>query len=222
MTYEKIYLICVLIILLLLAFSYFLILQYRRKRYKNIAAMIGGEYIDTGIFNIGKIIGTYKEKRYQIESYRDIGFRPTAYFPVSRGITYFRTKVSLDCKNTGLLLQIFPRFFVKFPNWRYIYEIRAEETVENYHLLFNLEQHYKKPIENLLSRSVINSSEILNALGAWPLTTNSLLITKEQVILDMRKIPKDKSKIERVIKTLFNISQSIEKNPIRKIEKSTV
>jgi hypothetical protein len=90
---------------------YFLYLQLRRFRYRNIADQLRAAYESQGVFKTGEIAGSSHGRNYRI----------TTGTVSSRSDSGTYTTVAVDCVNKGIDLSIYGRFFSHFPDWRFAF-----------------------------------------------------------------------------------------------------
>jgi hypothetical protein len=84
---------------------YFPLVQLRRRKFRQLAAEMGAEYLSQGLFKTGKIAGTSNGRKYQVEI-KGQGRQNSLW-----------TVFEMECANKGIPLRIYGRFFKDFPNW---------------------------------------------------------------------------------------------------------
>jgi hypothetical protein len=90
---------------------YFLYLQLRRFRYRNIAEALHATYESQGVFKTGEIAGSSHGRNYRI----------TTGVVVAPSDSGAYTTIAVVCINKGVALSIYGRFFRHFPDWRFAF-----------------------------------------------------------------------------------------------------
>jgi hypothetical protein len=208
-------------LILSIGIFYFFLIQRRKTKYKSIARYPGGDHLQESIFKTGKIVGIRNNKKYTIEPI-EVGDRSAE--------THFRTFLSIDCKNEGMLLLLKVDFFKNFPDWKNLYKLKEKKEDKDF-IGKLLSQNYKynsygrideyefndaqkKLIVKLFSNHDFDSNEIFKSLKK-SLTFPSLIqIERDRVYLDIGGLLLDKKKLEMHICLLEKLSKKIEQQPI--------
>src|ERR1700746_2928231 len=128
--------ICLLFILVLCSY------QLRRRKYRQIASWLGAQYQSQGLFNSGRIAGTFNHRTYTVET-------------EDRGRAGTWTTLRTPCMNKGIPLHIHGRFFNPFPNWKYAFTSgdRTERVFFTHLTLQNvgipLQEKYRAAVQRL-------------------------------------------------------------------------
>jgi hypothetical protein len=85
--------------------------QFRRRKYRQIANELGAEYQSQGLFKTGKIAGASNHRKYTVEN--QDGARGAGMWTV----------IEMQCANRGIPLWIRGGFFKTFPNWKYAVQL---------------------------------------------------------------------------------------------------
>ena len=94
-----------------LLFIYCVHVQFRRRKYRQIALELEAEYQSQGLFKTGKIAGFSNHRKYTIKN--EDGARGSGMWTI----------VEMQCANRGVPLQFRSGFFKSFPNWKYAVQV---------------------------------------------------------------------------------------------------
>ena len=177
---------------------YFVHVQLRRRKYRQIANSLGAEYHSQGLFKTGKIAGASDHRKYTVENV------------VRSRATW--TSVEMPCLNKGISLHIHGRFFKTFPNWKYAFTRgdRTERVFVTHITLQNvgvlLPEKYRVEVQALFQE---------NALVNYALLRKAVIgIEQDTICFTVSGTLKKLEVIRQVLSVLTNIADRIESEPI--------
>jgi len=208
-----------LILVALISVFYFHLIQRRKIKYEKISQYLKAEYVKKGFFEIGQISGFQKGRKYIIKSH-EAGGSPME--------THFRTILSMECKNQGMLILIKQGFFKRFPDWEYANKLKDNELTNKdlnrkykYHASYrtvdqdyNFNEKQKSMLANMLHNQSIKPDSFYDSIkrkGAFPAL---IQINLNKISLDIGGLVFDKQKIKELIDYLEDLSKEIEARPI--------
>ena len=177
---------------------YFVHVQLRRRKYRQIANSLGAEYHSQGLFKTGKIAGASDHRKYTVENV------------VRSRATW--TTVEMPCLNKGISLHIHGRFFKTFPNWKYAFTRgdRTERVFVTHITLQNvgvlLPEKYRVEVQALFQE---------NALVNYALLRKAVIsIEQDTISFTVSGTLKKLEVIQQVLSVLTRVADRIESEPI--------
>jgi hypothetical protein len=178
---------------------YFVHVQLRRRKYRQIANELGAEYQSQGLFKTGKIAGgSGNHRKYTVEN-------------VVAGRTTWTT-VEMPCLNKGIPLHIHGRFFKTFPNWKYAFTRgdRTERVFVTHITLQNvgipLEEKYRIEVQGLFQETALLNYALLRK--------GLLSIEQETISFTVNGTLKNLEAIRQILSVLARVADRIESEPI--------
>jgi hypothetical protein len=177
---------------------YFVHVQLRRRKYRQIANSLRAEYHSQGLFKTGKIAGAGDHRKYTVENV------------VRSRATW--TSVEMPCLNKGISLHIHGRFFKTFPNWKYAFTRgdRTERVFVTHITLQNvgvlLPEKYRVEVQALFQE---------NALVNYALLRKGVIsIEQDTISFTVSGTLKKLEVIRQVLSVLTKVADRIESKPI--------
>ena len=177
---------------------YFVHVQLRRRKYRQIANSLGAEYHSQGLFKTGKIAGASDHRKYTVENV------------VRSRATW--TSVEMPCLNKGISLHIHGRFFKTFPNWKFAFTRgdRTERVFVTHITLQNvgvlLPEKYRVEVQALFQE---------NALVDYALLRKAVIsIEQDTISFTVTGTLKKLEVIRQVLSVLTKVADRIESEPI--------
>jgi hypothetical protein len=177
---------------------YFVHVQLRRRKYRQIANELGAEYQSQGLFKTGKIAGSGNHGKYTVENV--VWGRATW------------TTVEMPCLNKGIPLHIHGRFFKAFPNWKYAFTRgdRTERVFFTHVALQNvgipLEEKYRIEVQGLFQEF---------ALLNYAFRREGLIrIEQDTMSFTLHGTLKKLEVIRQILSVLSTVADRIESAPI--------
>lgn len=189
-------------------FSFFLLLvliycanvQWRRRKYRQIANELGAEFQSEGLFKSGKIAGTSNQRKYTVEN--QDGARGSGMWTI----------IEIQCANRGISLRIDGHFFKDFPDWRYAFT-RGNKTervfVTNVTLQgvgIPLEEKYKVEVQSLFQEFALLDYAFLRK-GIIRIEQNSMSFMTHGILKRLEMI-------QQILSALTKVAERIESAPI--------
>ena len=177
---------------------YFVHVQLRRRKYRQIANELGAEYQSQGLFKTGKIAGSSNHRKYTVENV--VWSRATW------------TTVEMPCLNKGIPLHIHGRFFKTFPNWKYAFTTgdRTERVFVTHITLQNvgipLEEKYRIEVQGLFQEAELVNYALLRK--------GRLRIEQETISFTVNGTLKKLEVIRQILSILSTAADRIESAPI--------
>ena len=179
-------------------FTYFVHIQLRRRKYRQIANELGAEYQSQGLFKTGKIAGASNHRKYTIENV------------VWGRVTW--TTVEMACLNKGIPLHLHGRFFKAFPNWKYAITRgdRTERVFVTDITLQNvgipLEEKYRIEVQTLFQETALLNYALLRK--------GLISIEQETISFKVNGTLKKLEVIRQILSVLARVADRIESEPI--------
>ena len=177
---------------------YFVHVQLRRRKYRQIANELGAEYQSQGLFKTGKIAGSSNHRKYTVENV--VWSRATW------------TTVEMPCLNKGIPLHIHGRFFKTFPNWKYAFTTgdRTERGFVTHITLQNvgipLEEKYRIEVQGLFQEAELVNYALLRK--------GRLRIEQETISFTVNGTLKKLEVLRQILSVLSTVADRIESAPI--------
>ena len=177
---------------------YFVHVQLRRRKYRQIANSLGAEYHSQGLFKTGKIAGASDHRKYTVENV--VWSRATW------------TTVEMPCLNKGISLHIHGRFFKTFPNWKYAFTTgdRTERVFVTHITLQNvgvlLPEKYRAEVQALFQENALLNDALLRK-GRIRIEQGTISFTVSGTLKKLEVI-------RQVLSVLTNVADRIESEPI--------
>lgn len=177
---------------------YFVHVQLRQRKYRQIASELGAEYQSQGPFKTGKIAGTSNQRKYSIENV------------VAGRATW--TTVEMPCSNKGIPLHIHGRFFKPFPNWKYAFtrSDRTERVFVTHITLQNvgipLGEKYRVSVQGLFQETAMLDDTFL--------TKGLISIEQGTISCTVHRTLKKLEEIRQILSVLSTVADRIESAPI--------
>ncbi|HSZ20144.1 MAG TPA: hypothetical protein VK770_10155 [Candidatus Acidoferrum sp.] len=182
----------------LLWIIYFIPLQLRRRKYRQIARELGAEYQSQGLFKTGKIAGAANQRQYTVENV------------VRSRATW--TNVEMSCGNKGIPLHIHGHFFKTFPDWKYAFTTgdRTERVFVTHITIQNagipLEEKYRTEVQGLFQET---------AMLNYPFLRKGLIsIDKDSISFKVNGVLKKLEVMRQLFSVLSRIADRIESQPV--------
>jgi hypothetical protein len=181
-----------------LGIIYFVHVQLRRRKYRQIANELGAEYQSQGLFKTGKIAGASNHRKYTVEN-------------VVRGRATWST-VEMPCLNKGIPLHIHGRFFKTFPNWKYAFTRgdRTERVFVTHITLQNvgipLEEKYRVEVQGLFQETALINYALLRK-GVISIEQDTISFTVSGTLKKLEVI-------RQILSVLTKVAERIESEPI--------
>lgn len=174
---------------------YLPLVQLRRRKYRQIAAEMGAEYLSQGIFKTGKIAGTSNGRKYEVEI-KGQGRHNSLW-----------TAIEMACANKGIPLHIYGRFFKDFPNWP---GGETERLLGANVILQNvgtpLAEKYRTEAQGFFQEFAI-------ADGVY-LRRAQIVMGQNYVSLKLPGVVKTQEQIQKALSVLARLAERIESAPI--------
>jgi len=177
---------------------YFVHVQLRRRKYRQIANELGAEYQSQGLFKTGKIAGASNHRKYTVENL------------VLGRATW--TTVEMPCLNKGIPLHIHGRFFKTFPNWKYAFTRgdRTERVFVTHITLQNvgipLEEKYRVEVQGLFQETALINYALLRK-GVISIEQDTISFTVSGTLKKLEMI-------RQILSALTKVAERIESEPI--------
>ena len=177
---------------------YFVHVQLRRRKYRQIANELGAEYQSQGLFKTGKIAGASNHRKYTVEN-------------LVRGRATWTT-VEMPCLNKGIPLHIHGRFFKTFPNWKYAFTRgdRTERVFVTHITLQNvgipLEEKYRVEVQGLFQETALINYALLRK-GVVSIEQDTISFTVSGTLKKLEVI-------RQILSVLTKVADRIESEPI--------
>ena len=179
-------------------FIYFVHVQLRRRKYRQIANELGAEYQSQGLFKTGKIAGSDNHRKYTVENV--VWGRATW------------TTVEMPCLNKGIPLHIHGHFFKTFPNWKYAFT-RGDRTERVFvtQITFQnvgipLEEKYRIEVQSLFQETALLNYALLRK--------GLISIEQETISFKVNGTLKKLEVIRQILSVLAAVAERIESAPI--------
>jgi hypothetical protein len=182
----------------LLWIIYFIPLQLRRRKYRQIARELGAEYQSQGLFKTGKIAGAASQRKYTIENV------------VRSRATW--TTVEMPCGNKGIPLHIHGHFFKTFPDWKYAFTTgdRTERVFVTHITIQNsgipLEEKYRTEVQGLFQETAMLNYAFLRK--------GLISIDKDSISFKVNGVLKKLEVMRQIFSVLTRIADRIESQPV--------
>jgi hypothetical protein len=177
---------------------YFVHVQLRRRKYRQIASELGAEYQSQGLFKTGIISGASNHRKYTVEN-------------VVRGRATWTT-VEMPCLNKGIPLHIHGRFFKTFPDWKYAFTRgdRTERVFVTHITLQNvgipLEEKYRVEVQGLFQETALLNFALLRK-GVISIEQDTISFTVSGTLKKLEVI-------RGILSVLTEVADRIESSPI--------
>lgn len=185
-------------IFLFLWLIYFVHVQLRRRKYRQIASELGAEYQSQGPLKTGKIAGASNGRKYSIENV------------AARRATW--TTVEMPCSNRGIPLHIHGRFFKPFPNWKYAFT-RGDRTERVFVTHITL-QNVGIPLDEKYRVSVQSLFQEIAMLDYKFLTKGLISIEQDAISCTVHSTLKKLEVIRQILSVLSTLADRIESAPV--------
>jgi len=175
---------------------YFSLVQSRRRKYRQLAAEMGAEYLSQGIFKTGKIAGTSNGRKYGVEIKQGRGREGSLW-----------TVIEMECANKGIPLHIYGRFFKDFPNWPGGETERlfgANVIVQN--VGTPLAEQYRTEAQGFFQEFAIADGDFLRR--------GQVVMGQDYVSFKLPGIVKKLEEIQKALSVLARLAERIESAPI--------
>lgn len=177
---------------------YFIPLQLRRRKYRQIAWELGAEYQSQGLFKTGKIAGATNQRKYTVENV------------VRSRATW--TTVEMPCRNKGIPLHIHGRFFKTFPDWKYAFTTgdRTERVFVTHITVQNagipLEEKYRTEVQGLFQETAMLNDAVLRK--------GLISIEKDSISFKVNGVLKNLEVMRQTFSMLTRLADRIESQPV--------
>jgi hypothetical protein len=178
---------------------YFFLVQWRRQRYRQLAAAIGAEYMSQGVFKTGKIAGTSNGRTYEVEIKPGSGSQ--------RSHSSLCTAIEMQCANKGICLHIHGRFFKDFPNW-------PGGEKERFFGANVILQDMGTPLDEKHGIEVQSLFQEFAIADGTLLTRGEIIIEKDNVSIKLPGIVKKQEEVQNALSVLARLAERIESAPI--------
>jgi hypothetical protein len=178
---------------------YLAVLQWRKIRYRKLAADLGATFCDQGFAATGEISGISDGRKYTVRT-------------KAGGRSGMWTVISADCANRGAGFTIDGAFFKKFPDWRFALmqggglNAVPGVTVALLGLGSPVRDNYKEPILELLRESSLQRGEVLKR-GKLRIEKTAISFTRHGVIANAEIV-------RQTVAAISEIAGRIESQPV--------
>ena len=180
----------------ILLLIYFSLVQLRTRKYRQLAAEMGADYLSQGVFKTGKIAGTSNDRKYEVEIKQGRGRDGSLW-----------TVIEMKCANKGIPLHIYGRFFKDFPNWPGGKTERlfgANVIVQN--VGTPLAEKYRTEAQGFFQEFAIADGVFLRR--------GQVVMGQDYVSFKLPGIVKKQEEIQKALSVLARLAERIESAPI--------